>query len=345
MSPGDRNATYKRLFAKELELAEAARRVARERASTLDELYAHQEQLASQYDKLLKTTMKLSRISDIQGKTLKNQEQELQSAHDNLTHLEKLRRQLIADISHELGTPMVTVQGYVKALIDGIIEPEEQYLQLIYDRVVKVNHLIKDLFMLSTYKANQNHFQHEPIQVCGFLKAIQHKFTPEFAQAGIDFKLETAALPTPAPAGSIIVWGDPLRLDQVFENLLNNALKYTPPGGEVLLYSEFQPKYDGASLGHWFIKVKDTGLGIAEEDLGSVFERFYRSKQAPVQAVSGTGLGLAITKEIVRKHGGEIGVTSQAGAGSTFFFMLPAEWMREQSGPASSELTGGLTSR
>ncbi|MED4602671.1 HAMP domain-containing sensor histidine kinase [Paenibacillus validus] len=339
MSQKDRDTSYSRLFAEELRLAEEAKEVVRDRALSGKELYKLHQELAGQYEKLLKTTIKLSRISDIQGKKLKEQEQEIQTANESLKHLEKLRQRLIADISHELGTPMVAVQGYVKALLDGVIQPEEKYMRLIYDRVLTVNHLIKDLFLLSTFQANQNHFEHQRIEIGAFVRAVERKFMPDCERAGIAFDMEMPG----EGADPVIVWGDPVRLDQVFENLLRNAMKFTQAGGSIRLCSEFQPKYEGALLGHWFVKVSDSGIGIAEEEVPHVFERFYRSKRASANGIEGTGLGLAITKEIIQKHGGEIGVTSRAGEGSTFFFLIPAESVTSVDGQTRSMIKGGLS--
>ncbi|WP_143014371.1 MULTISPECIES: cell wall metabolism sensor histidine kinase WalK [unclassified Paenibacillus] len=339
MSHKDRDSNYRRLFAEELRLAEAAKQAAVDQSLSLEQLYPQHQELAAQYEKLLRTTIKLSRISDIQGKTLKEQEQEIQTAHENLKHLEKLRQQLIADISHELGTPMVAVQGYVKALLDGVIQPEDKYLRLIYDRVLKVNHLIKDLFLLSTYQANRNHFDHQQIDIDHFVSSVAEKYAPECERGGIVLEMEAEEEPLRPKDEVMIVWADPVRLDQVFENLIQNALKYTGAGGTIRLRSEFQPKYEGARLGHWFFKITDTGIGIDDDEASFVFDRFFRSKQA--KGIPGTGLGLAITKEIIQKHGGEIGVTSKPGEGTTFFFLIPAELINTCDGKSRSKILGG----
>ncbi|WP_281883762.1 cell wall metabolism sensor histidine kinase WalK [Paenibacillus sp. YYML68] len=343
MSQKDRNIGYRKLFAKELQLAEDAKRTVDDRTLAVDELYMQHQQLAEQYEKLLKTTIKLSRISDIQGNTLKEQELVIQTANDNLKRLEQLRKQLIADISHELGTPMVAVQGYVKAMLDGVIGPEEKYLQLIYDNVLKVNHLIKDLFLLSTYQANQTHFEHERVEAAHFLNQMCAKYVPDCERSGIAFELEPCSLTSVMTHGdyAMIVWCDPIRLEQAFDNVLQNAVKYTREGGRISVVSEFQPKYEGALLGHWFVKISDTGIGMEEEEAGLVFERFYRSKRAKAQGIQGNGLGLAITKEIIQKHGGEIGVTSKPGEGTSFFILLPAERVARADGQAGSMMQGG----
>ncbi len=338
----ERDSNYRRLFADELRLAEAAKRTAADRSLSLEDLYPLHQELAAQYERLLKTTIQLSRMNDLQGKTLKEQEDEIQSAHDHLRHLENLRKQLVADISHELGTPMVTVQGYVKALLDGVIQPEEKYLKLIYDRVLTVNHLIKDLFVLSTYQANRNHFDHQQIDIDRFIASVEEKYAPECERAGIELLMEAAQDRVRTEGEVLIIWADRVRLNQVFENLIQNALKYTEAGGAIRLRSEFQPKYEGARLGHWFVKISDTGLGIEDDDVSRVFDRFFRSKQAKANGIQGTGLGLAITKEIIQKHGGEIGVTSKAGEGTTFFFLIPAELINRRNGEPRSLIVGGL---
>lgn len=295
------------------------------------------EQLIQHYEKLLKTTIKLSRISDIQGKMLKEQELALTTAHADLQNHEQLRRQLISDISHELRTPITSVQGYVKAFMDQVIPPDADYLSMIYQKLLTMNQLISDLFQLSTLRANQLtlHFKHVP--VFQWYAAIDGKYELEAKRHGVhlvvDSKIRIEHSLDLVPE-SAVMFIDTLRIDQVITNLLDNALKYTRQGGSVRISGQIS-KYrsnEAAAVGtnssnrppFWFtLFVEDTGEGIRDSDLPFIFERFYRAPDTHTTAISGSGLGLAISKELINQHEGQIGVDSEFGRGSRFHFSVP----------------------
>lgn len=292
-------------------------------------------QLVDHYEKLLKTTMKLSRISDIQGRTLKEREQELKSAHAGLQHMELLRRQLISDISHELRTPITSVQGYVKAFLDQVIEPGEAYLSMLYQKLLTIDQLITDLFQLSTLMANRHPLHFNPVPVGPWYNGLQGRFELEAAGKGIRIEflplLDETGLRNPQDQMLRI---DQVKIDQVVTNLLDNAVKFTPSGGTVRLHgllSERPPEAavlsrpeTAADALRWFtLFVEDTGEGIDRGDMPYLFERFFRAGDVAQRGVSGAGLGLAISKEIVFRHGGQIGVDSEPGQGSRFQFSLP----------------------
>ncbi|PYI51912.1 sensor histidine kinase [Paenibacillus flagellatus] len=323
------------VFAEELRILKAAKAdVAKGRTPEPHEF----EQLTRHYEKLLKTTMKLSRISDIQGRTLKEREQELKAAHSELQHVEQLRRQLISDISHELRTPITSVQGYVKAFLDDVIPPDESYLKMIYQKLLTISDLISDLFQLSTLKANQLRFHFNPVPVALWFSALQGKYALEAARCGVeltvgpDIGVDAGTGASPERAHIVV---DSLRIEQVVTNFVDNALKFTPHGGSVRITGRLtaEPPDAAPPIEHagerkpplWFtLAVEDTGPGIPAEELPRIFDRFYRGGHSAARGVQGTGLGLAIAKEIVAQHGGRIGAVSAAGAGSRFLFAVPA---------------------
>jgi signal transduction histidine kinase len=296
------------------------------------------EQLVQHYEKLLKTTMKLSRISDIQGRTLKEQEQDLRTASADLQNLEQLRRQLISDISHELRTPITSVQGYIKAFLDNVIQPDPVYLTMIYQKLLTINQLISDLFQLSTLKANQLPLHFKRTSILQWLMSIPRKYELEASRQGVALILDSS-ISVEESLGikpeSAILFIDTVRMEQVVTNLLDNALKFTPQGGTVRLSGRLsaQPPdsvtaFKSAKANtppYWFtLTVEDTGKGIDPNDLPFIFERFFRAGNGNSPAVSGAGLGLAISREIVSQHNGQIGADSEAGRGSRFHFSVPA---------------------
>ncbi|MEF3311520.1 HAMP domain-containing sensor histidine kinase [Paenibacillus sp. GYB004] len=294
-------------------------------------------QLVRHYEKLLKTTMKLSRISDIQGRTLKHREQELRAAHAELQNQEQLRKQLVSDISHELRTPITSVQGYVKAFMDRVIEPDEHYLPMVYQKLLTINQLISDLFQLSTLKANQLPLHLEPRPLGRWYESLRFKSL-------VAERRQVHLLKGPAPdedellllnqKDSAVIYIDSLRIEQVVTNFVDNALKYTPQGGSVRVYGSITASPPEASVlirphrepssPFWFnLFVEDTGEGIDPGELPYIFERFYRGEAPRTSEVQGSGLGLSISREIIGRHGGLIGASSVPGAGSRFHFSIP----------------------
>lgn len=327
-------SSEKAVFAEELRILKAAKARLRHDGEQPDG--AQYEQLVQHYEKLLRTTMKLSRISDIQGNRLKEQEQHLRTASADLYNLEQLRRQLISDISHELRTPITSVQGYIKAFLDGVVQPEPPYLSMLYEKLLTINQLISDLFQLSTLKANQLSLHLKHVSVYRWLRSIPDKYSLEAERRGITFTCSSileADADVSMPPDRAVLHIDTVRLEQVITNLVDNAFKFTPSGGTVdicarlvrllppvafLSRSPPRPEPD-----FWLmLTVSDNGRGIPAADLPFIFERFYRG-QAGDAEVAGTGLGLAISQSIVEQHHGLIGVDSSHGAGSRFRLFLP----------------------
>ncbi|MZP29845.1 hypothetical protein GTO91_09010 [Heliobacterium undosum] len=291
------------------------------------------EDLAVEYEKLLKVSAKIFKISDIQGRLLKERESEINEANATLHRLEHSRRQLVSDISHELGTPMTAIQGYLRAMLDGIVAPDQANLTMIYEKVLLVNQLVEDLFDLSKLEFGQPSFDFKPVRPLLLANDLIRKYGADIRQRGFRFE-STLALPSPE-TDEFVLSVDTMRIEQVMNNLISNALKYTPPGGTIRLCFRCE-HLDGKALpgenappsvappaAVFTVSVVDNGPGIDEAALPHVFDRFYRAERS--RRAEGAGLGLAIARQIVIGHGGEIGVESQPGKGSTFYFTLPAK--------------------
>ncbi len=283
------------------------------------------ESLLGSYEKLLRMTSKLAKISDIQGRTLKEQEQNIQQANEHLIRMEQVRKQLAHDISHELGTPMTTMLGHLKMWMDGISEPDPQSIRMLYHKLMVSNRLISDLFQLSTMEAGRLSFQMQDCLAEEWLTQLPYKFIASAKAKGIRFETNFEL-----PANKLVfVRMDMMRMDQVVENLIQNALRFTPEGGLIRVSASLEEPAQGTPNQWMSVEVEDSGEGIAAEDLPYVFERLYRGKRRKDDSRSGSGLGLSICREIIRNHGGTIGAQSTVGIGTTIRFSLPVELTEE----------------
>ncbi len=228
------------------------------------------------------------------------------SMADALQHAEMLRRNLMADIAHELRTPLTVMQGNLRALLDGIYPLEMREIATLYDETRLLSRLVADLRELALVEAGQLPLNLQTVE----LKTTLGRSVEQFALAAEaqETQLELSGSTLPA------VKADPDRLLQVMHNLLGNALRYTP-GGRITIAAEQQAT-------NVRVRITDTGSGIAAEDLPHLFDRFYRGDDS--RSGSNTGLGLAIAKAWVEAMGGTIGVESNTGEGSTFWFTLQA---------------------
>ncbi len=227
-----------------------------------------------------------------------------------LARAEELRRNLVADIAHELRTPLTVIQGNLRAILDGVFPLEAQEIATIYDETRLLSRLVNDLRELAQAEAGQLNLERRPVDAAELIQAAVSSFGPVASDRGIHLEAE---LPPDLPQAH----ADPDRISQVLRNLVANALRHTPKGGRVTIAAEAGP------TGFITIRVRDTGSGIAPEDLPYVFERFWRADRSRARDSGGAGLGLAIARHLVEAHGGEIGVESQEGQGTTFWFTLP----------------------
>ncbi len=225
---------------------------------------------------------------------------------------QRSQRDFVANVSHELKTPITSIQGFAQAILDDTAatpEARRQSAQVIYNEAARMHRMVLDLLDLARLDSGMAQMKREPVDVAALLRGVAEKFAPQAQAAGVTLSLD----PSPLPA----LTGDGDRLAQVFTNLVDNALKFTPPGGEVRLEARALP-------GQLQVDVRDSGPGLAPDQAARIFDRFYQADPArPGGKGHGVGLGLAIVREIVQAHGGKITVRSTPGQGSTFTVILP----------------------
>jgi signal transduction histidine kinase len=230
---------------------------------------------------------------------------------DALARAETLRRNMVSDVAHELRTPLANIRGYLEALRDRVIESSPAVVESLYEEALLLNRLVDDLQDIALADAGQLKLVRRPVALG---TVVQQAVDVMQAEAAARKLTLSASVPADLPA----VNADAERIGQVLRNLLANAIAYTPEGGTVSVMA----RTAGAEVE---VSVKDTGIGIAPEELPYVFERFYRVDKSRARKTGGTGLGLAIVKQLVQAHGGRVWAESTPGAGSTFAFTLPLE--------------------
>ncbi|MFQ6026698.1 MAG: sensor histidine kinase [Dehalococcoidia bacterium] len=228
---------------------------------------------------------------------------------EELSRIEELRRQLVADVAHELRTPITNLRGYIEGIEDGIIFPEPATLVSMHDEVFLLTRLIEDLQELALAESGQMQLRLVHCHLDDLVRSAVNA-TQNQAQAK-QVALAMADLP------ELPVQADPERISQVLRNLLVNAVTHTPSGGSILVQAQ-------RSNGNAQVQVRDTGLGIPAEDLPYIFERFYRADKSRSRATGGCGLGLTISRHLVEAHGGSIEAFSQLGQGTELRVSLPA---------------------
>lgn len=284
---------------------------------------------ARSFERVEQLSEVLAQTNESLEQKVRQRTQALADKNDELQRMEESRRMLLSNISHELGTPLTSIQGFIKAMIDGVVKPNDpKYLGIIYEKTVYLHRIITDLFELSKMESRQLRFHFQPVPLVSFFQRWYDKHLLDMENKQLQFIWEIQAEPN--TGGKWMMMADPIRLEQVLSNLLVNAQTYTPPGGTIKLQVEWERVEKGA--GKVTIKVLDTGAGIQEEALPFVFDRFYRGSGSRKLRTAGVGLGLAISKEIIENHQGQIGVQSSEGVGSLFWFSLPVFWHEEKHG-------------
>ncbi len=229
----------------------------------------------------------------------------------SLEQEERRRLELIGDVAHELRSPLTTLEGYAEGLLDGVVEPSAATFALLHGETRRLRRLVDDLQELSRAEARQIPLHPRPVAPQKLVEVATARLSPQFAEKGL-------ALALVVPAGLPAVLADEDRAVQVLTNLLGNALRYTPAGGEATVRVRALPHQVEFA-------VADTGIGIAPEHLPHLFERFYRVDASRSRARGGSGIGLTITRHLVEAQGGTIRAESPgAGQGSTFTFTLPS---------------------
>jgi len=227
--------------------------------------------------------------------------------------LEQVRREFVANVSHELRTPLTIINGYLETLVDGGLDDRvmaENALGVMFKHADRLGRLVDDLLTISRAESRSVPLETQRVDLRDLLRRVVEQFDGLIRAQGATVRITT-------PDADLSLEADPGRLEQVFLNLLENALKYgNRPGLEIVLYAE----RSGSSI---HVQVTDTGPGIPPEDQEHIFERFYRVHKDRSRETGGTGLGLSIVKNVVQSHGGTVSVRSVPGEGSTFHVTLP----------------------
>ncbi|HHJ05965.1 MAG TPA: HAMP domain-containing protein, partial [Anaerolineae bacterium] len=253
----------------------------------------------------------LSRRVEIKGsREIKELAQTLNQMAANLEQAEHLRRNMMADVSHELRTPLTVLEGNLRAALDRVYHLNEEDMAQLYTQTHHLTLLVNDLRELSLAEAKKLPLDFQETNIAQLVRETAALFKPLAQEKDISL---TYRLPDNLPPIQV----DPARIRQALHNLLANALRHTPPGGNIAIAVEIQDK----TLS---IAIEDNGAGIAPEHLNQVFERFYRADPARARSTGGAGLGLAIVKAIVEAHHGRVSVSSKgSGQGSAFTIYLP----------------------
>jgi two-component system OmpR family sensor kinase/two-component system sensor histidine kinase BaeS len=227
---------------------------------------------------------------------------------DALQQADTLRRNLMADVAHELRTPLTVLQGNLRAMLDGVYPLERGEIATLYDETRLLNRLVDDLRELALAEAGQLKLNPQPIDLATLIGSTVTNFMPVAEERGLMLEAKVD--------GAVAVRADPDRVAQVLRNLIANALWHTPPQGRITVAAQPLDRVVR-------VTVTDTGEGIAPEEVAHVFDRFYRADRSRTRHNGGSGLGLAIAKSLVAAMGGQIGVESELGRGSRFWFTLP----------------------
>jgi two-component system, OmpR family, sensor histidine kinase BaeS len=226
---------------------------------------------------------------------------------EKLEKQESLRKRLTADVAHELRTPLANLQSHIEAILDGVWEADERRLISCHEETIRLSKIVTDLEKLARLEGEGVSLNKTDIDLSALIRQVINSFEKELGSKSLTVK---TALP------EIHLHADGDRMTQILTNLLSNAVKYTPAGGTIALAAADENEKVR-------ISVKDTGIGISQEDLPYIFERFYRADRSRSRDTGGSGIGLAIVKSLVTAHGGTIQAQSEPGKGSEFIILMP----------------------
>jgi signal transduction histidine kinase len=228
--------------------------------------------------------------------------------NEHLRELDLLKDEFVSSVSHELRTPLTSISGYAELLLEEeSSETKQGYLRIIERNSARLLGLVSDLLFAARLQDGRLVLDLAPVELRVLVEQAVEEARPRAERAGVVLEVN---------AGDASVLGEPDRLAQLLDNLVSNAIKFTPAGGRVVVGLESQE-------GQIRLEVSDTGIGVPPEDRERLFERFFRSQSALEREIQGTGLGLYISKAIVEAHGGRIGVSNVAGGGTVFVVELP----------------------
>ena len=236
--------------------------------------------------------------------------------HDmtDLRRLERMRQDFVANASHELKTPLASIKAYAETLLDWALHDEtvnRRFLERIDEQADRLNQLILDMLSLSRLDSSQELFEHGPLSLVPVLEQCLEGHRGRAEAKNLSLTFDPGSL-----GGETLVMADEEAIRQIFDNLIDNAIKYTAEGGKVRVACAHTPE-------HVTVEVADTGIGIPRDELPRIFERFYRVDKARSRELGGTGLGLSIVKHLISSIQGQISVTSRPGSGSRFVVKLP----------------------
>jgi signal transduction histidine kinase len=255
---------------------------------------------------------------------LRERAQTLAEAHRELQESDRLKSEFIQNTSHELRTPLTFIKAYVELLLDDTLDPltdrQRQSLQIIADWTGSLTQLVDNI--LTIHQVERGELDFERVDLAEIAQMCLQSAQATASQSGLSLAQEW-------PLDLYPVWGDRARLEQVFVNLIGNALKFSPNGGRItvrLQNTQETVSVGGSTTSHRYVRAEviDEGIGIAPEQLTKIFGRFYQVDGSSTRRFGGTGLGLAIVQDTIQAHGGAISVDSQVGIGSTFSFTVPA---------------------
>jgi signal transduction histidine kinase len=237
-------------------------------------------------------------------------ELELERQNHQLRQLDRLKDEFVALVSHELRTPLTSIRGYLELINEdtNLTDEQTRFLETIDRNAQRLQRVVGDLLFVAQVEAGKLSLEVSAVDLNAIAEEAVHAAQPSAAAKEIALTLEVDELP--------VIQGDRARLAQVLDNVVSNAIKFTPSGGAVSVTTRLLP-------GEVEVVISDTGMGIPSDELPLLFQRFFRAERATSGAIPGTGLGLAIAKAIVTGHGGRIRVESEDGAGATFRVTLP----------------------
>ncbi|MGX2992893.1 ATP-binding protein [Streptomyces sp. JNUCC 64] len=234
------------------------------------------------------------------------------------TRLEEQRKVMVSDVAHELRTPLSNIRGWLEAAQDGIADLDRALVSSLLEEAVQLQHIIDDLQDLAEADAGMLRLHPEPVPVAELLTQVTAAHQARADAAGVTLTVRAFDGERPG-SGYPDPWADPVRLRQAVGNLVSNAVRHTPEGGEVTVRA-----YRDGPDGDLLLEVRDTGEGIAEEHLPYVFDRFWRAEKSRNRRTGGSGLGLSIVRRLTEAHGGTVSVSSAVGAGSVFTLRVPS---------------------
>ncbi|MDK0812422.1 HAMP domain-containing sensor histidine kinase [Clostridium perfringens] len=256
-----------------------------------------------EYDKKIEINTDILEINDLINS--------INNLSQSIKEQENIRKRLTGDISHELKTPLTNIQSHLEAMIDGIWEPTEERLLSVKEEAERLSSLVSDMQKLNKYDESSINLKKDNVNISDIICFVIFQFSNLAKSKNIKIEYEKK---------NINLYCDKDKITQALVNILSNAIRYSNEGSTIFIEEKLK---DNKVI----ISIEDQGIGISEEDLKYVFERFYRADKSRTRATGGTGIGLTIVKSIVSSHGGEVKLESKLGEGSKFTIILPKEDM------------------